>query len=130
MKRTTVLSKEYDLTIQLQHVPFIINAPKFVKPRVLAKNGKLIDLFPTLMGLAKVNHINYTLGSNLLDSTITKTASFVYLESRGEPTIGLLQDSLYYSKATRKDISSLYNLNTKEMVDIQKEKSSSCEKNG
>ncbi|MEE9407820.1 MAG: sulfatase-like hydrolase/transferase [Polaribacter sp.] len=119
MNPTEKYSKEYDLNIQLQHVPFFIHAPKYVKPKTISKNGKLIDLFPTVINLAKINHTNYTLGNNLLDSTNTKNASFVYLKINGEPAVGLLQDSLYYSKTIVTKTTGLYNLNKKEMNDIK-----------
>lgn len=121
MKRTNNYTKEYDLNIQLQHVPFFIHAPKFVQPKTITKNGKLIDVFPTIANLAKINHTNYTLGSNLLDTTQTENASFIYLKMKGEPAVGLLQDSLYYIKTTVTNSTSLYNLNTKELTDIQDE---------
>ena len=119
MKRTNHYIKEYDLNIQLQHVPFFIHAPKFTAPKTITKNGKLIDVFPTVAHLAKINHINYTLGSNLLDNTQTKNVSFVYLKIKGEPAVGLLQDSLYYTKTTMTNSTSLYNLNTEKLIDIQ-----------
>lgn len=121
MKRTENFTKEADLGIQSQHVPFFIHAPNFVKDSVISKNGMLIDLFPTVASLAKLNHTNYTLGSNLLDTTTTKTASFVYLTINGEPTAGLLQDSLYYSKSNIRKTSGLYNLKTKDVKDIKAE---------
>ena len=121
MKRTENFTKEHDLNIQLQHVPFFIHAPNYVKNETISKNGKLIDLFPTLASLAKVNHTNYTLGNNLLDSIPGKDASFVYLKINGEPAVGLLQDSLYYSKTTINKTAALYNLNTKDLNDIKDE---------
>ncbi|QNM86198.1 sulfatase-like hydrolase/transferase [Polaribacter pectinis] len=119
MNATEKYSKEYDLNIQLQHVPFFIHAPKYVQPKTITKNGKLVDLFPTLANLAKLNHTNYTLGNNLLDSTNTKNASFVYLKINGEPAAGLIQDSLYYSKTTITKTNGLYNLNKKDLKDIK-----------
>ncbi|WP_435414801.1 LTA synthase family protein [Polaribacter aestuariivivens] len=119
MKRTDLYSKEFDLNIQLQHVPFLIHAPKFVKPKVINKNGKLIDLFPTVASLAKINYTNYTLGNNLLDTTQTNTTSFVYLSINGEPAVGLLKDSLYYSKTNVTNTTGLYNLNQKSLIDLK-----------
>ena len=121
MKRTENYSKEHDLNIQSQHVPFFIHSPKFVEPKTITKNGKLIDLFPTLASLAKVNHTNYTLGNNLLDTIPIKTTSFVHLKINGEPAVGLLQDSLYYSKTNITKTSGLYNLKTKDLKDIKEE---------
>jgi phosphoglycerol transferase MdoB-like AlkP superfamily enzyme len=119
MTRTTLYAKEHDLNIQLQHVPFLIHAPKFIKPVVIEKHGKLIDLFPTVMSLAKINHTNYTLGNNLLDSSYTNTASFVYLGINGEPAVGLLKDSLYYSKTRITNTRGLYNLNEESLKDLK-----------
>ncbi|MFK8061076.1 MAG: LTA synthase family protein [Polaribacter sp.] len=121
MNRTENYTKEHDLNINLQHVPFFIHAPNYVKPAEISKNGKLIDLFPTVANLAKLNHTNYTLGHNLLDSVPEKTTSFVYLKINGEPAVGLLQDSLYYSKTTVTKTNGLYNLKTKELNDIKDE---------
>ncbi len=119
MTRTSLLPKEYDLNIETLHVPLIIHAPRFVKPKIIEKNGKIIDLFPTITNLAKVNHTNYTLGNNLLDSTNTKTSSFVYLKINGEPAVGLLKDSLYYSKTRVTNTSGLYNLNENSLTDLK-----------
>ncbi|QOD61206.1 sulfatase-like hydrolase/transferase [Polaribacter haliotis] len=121
MKRTDLYPKEFDLNIQLQHVPFLIHAPKFVAPETISKNGKLIDLFPTVASLAKINYTNYTLGNDLLDSTQTNTTSFVYLGINGEPAVGLLQDSLYYSKTNITNTTSLFNLKTKGLKDIKED---------
>ena len=123
MKRTEEYTKEYDLNIQSQHVPFIIHGPGFIAPEINLKNGNLIDLFPTVASLAKINHTNYTLGSNLLDSISNQSSSFVYLKINGEPAIGLIKDSLYYSKTIIGKATNLYNLNTKELKDIQNKNS-------
>ncbi|WP_299060540.1 LTA synthase family protein [uncultured Polaribacter sp.] len=121
MKRTENFTIEYDLNIELQHVPFFIHGPNFVKSETIAKNGKLIDLFPTLANLAKVNHTNYTLGNNLLDSIPKKSSSFVYYQFNGEPASGLIQDSLLYAKTKISKTTGLFNLNTSDIKDIQKE---------
>ena len=117
MNRTDQYTNEYDLNIQLQHVPFIIHAPQFVKPREITKNGKLIDMFPTVFSLLKMNHTNYTLGNNLLNSM--KTSSFIYLKINGEPAVGLLQDSMYYSRTNITKTKNLYNLNSKVLIDLK-----------
>ncbi|GAB7256667.1 LTA synthase family protein [Polaribacter sp. OB-PA-B3] len=121
MTRTELFSKEYDLNIQSQHVPFLIHAPKYVKPRVIKKNGKLIDLFPTLISLAKIDHTNYTLGNNLIDSTYTNSNSFIYLGIKGEPAVGIIKDSLYYYKTTVSNTNGLYNLKEKSLNDLKED---------
>ncbi|WP_299060044.1 LTA synthase family protein [uncultured Polaribacter sp.] len=121
MTRTELFSKEYDLNIQSQHVPFLIHAPKYVKPRVIKKNGKLIDLFPTLISLAKIDHTNYTLGNNLIDSTYTNSNSFIYLGIKGEPAVGIIKDSLYYYKTTVSNTNGLYSLKEKALNDLKED---------
>lgn len=120
MNRTEKFANEHDLNINLQHALMFIHAPKFVKSEVISKNGKLIDLFPTVMSLIKINHTNYTLGRNLLDTiNYKKPSSFVYLKMKGEPTVGLLQDSLYYYKTNISKTKGLFNLKSTNLVDIQ-----------
>ena len=120
MNRTDKFTNEYDLNIQLQHALFFIHAPEIVAPREISKNGKLIDMFPTVMSLIKMNHTNYTLGKNLLDTISTKkTSSFVYLKIKGEPAVGLVQDSLYYSRTNISKTKGLYNLKSKRLVDLK-----------
>ena len=46
MNRNHQYTNEHDLNINLQHALLFIHSPKFVKPEVITKNGKLIDLFP------------------------------------------------------------------------------------
>lgn len=121
MNQTEKYAKEYDLNIQLQHVPLIIHAPKLVAPKEVKTYGKLIDLFPTVMNLMKINHTNYTLGRNLLEENISeKSSSFVYLKVNGEPAVGIIQDSLYYTKTLITKTSSLYDLRTNSLEDISK----------
>lgn len=122
MNQTKKYAKEYELNIQLQHVPLIIHAPKIITPKEIKTYGKLVDLFPTVMGLMKINHTNYTLGRDLLnDSEATKSSSFVYLRMNGEPTIGILKDSLYFSKTLVSKTTGLYDLRTDTLEDISKE---------
>jgi phosphoglycerol transferase MdoB-like AlkP superfamily enzyme len=120
MNRNAQYTNEHDLNINLQHALLFIHAPNFVPSKVYQKNTKLIDLFPTVMGLLKMNHTNYTLGSNVLDTVSYKNpSSFVYLSMKGEPTVGILQDSLYYYKTNISKTKGLFNLDSKNMVDIK-----------
>ena len=121
MNRNSNYTNEHDLNINLQHVPFFIHAPKYTKNKEVSYNGKLIDMFPTVMSLLKMNYTNYTLGRDLLDSINYKNPnSFVYLRMQGEPTVGLLKDSLYYSKTNVTNTTGLYNLKSDKLEDISK----------
>ena len=128
MTKTNILPKEYDLNIETLHVPFLIHGPKFVKPSINKKNGKIIDLFPMLVNLAKLDHTNYTLGNNLLDTLQTNNTSFVYLKIKGEPAVGLIKDSLYYYKTNYTNASGLYNLKEKSLEDLKQNYPSKVQK--
>ncbi len=113
---------EDDLGIQRHHVPFFIHAPKYIEPQELDKYAKLIDLFPTVTSLAKIDYTNYTLGRDLLDSTYINTAAFVYLKSKGENAVGIIRDDFYYEKTNISKSSSLYDLRINSIEDIKVDK--------
>ncbi|WP_418645182.1 LTA synthase family protein [Tenacibaculum insulae] len=112
---------EDKLGILRHNVPFIIHAPKLFKPKTINQNAHLVDVVPTTMALAKINHTNYTLGINALDSLKTKRFSFVYKNIKGEPSSGILKDSLYYYKTVINKKYQLINLKSNSLKDISKE---------
>ncbi len=114
-------NNEDDLGIQVHHVPFFIHAPKYVKPQIVDKYAKLVDVFPTTTSIAKIDYTNYTLGSDLLDSTYTDTAAFVYIQSKGERAVGVIKDNYYYEKTNITKKAGLYSLDVDKVIDIQKE---------
>ena len=123
MKKLNFLkNNEDDLGVQVHHVPFFIHAPKYIKPQIIDKYAKLIDIFPTATSLAKVNYTNYTLGRDLLDSTSNNTAAFVYIQSKGEKAVGLLKDNFYYEKTNISKRTGLFSLQANTMKDIQLDK--------
>ena len=111
-------NNEINLGIQLNHVPFFIHAPKYVKPQVLDKYAKLIDVFPTATSLAKITYTNHTLGRDLLDSIPTNTVAFVYVQNKGEKAVGLIKDGFYYEKTNISKKTGLYKLETNPIKDI------------
>jgi phosphoglycerol transferase MdoB-like AlkP superfamily enzyme len=120
MKKLNFLeNNEDDLGIQVHHVPFFIHAPKYIKPQIVDKYAKLIDIFPTATSLAKINYTNYTLGRDLLDSTSINTAAFVYIQSKGEKAVGVLKDNFYFEKTNISKKTGLYSLQAKTVEDIQ-----------
>lgn len=56
----------YDLSLSYNHSPMVFYAPYLIKPSDSKKPGLQIDLFPTLMGFAKLPYINNTLGVDLM----------------------------------------------------------------
>ncbi|MFQ3297664.1 MAG: phosphoglycerol transferase MdoB-like AlkP superfamily enzyme [Polaribacter sp.] len=123
MKKLNFLkNSEDDLGIQVHHVPFFIHAPKYIKPQIIDKYAKLIDIFPTATSLAKVNYTNYTLGRDLLDTTSNNTAAFVYIQSKGEKAVGVLKDNFYFEKTNISKKTGLYSLQADTVKDIQRDK--------
>tara|TARA_B100000809_G_scaffold110921_1_gene109468 strand:- start:1968 stop:3965 length:1998 start_codon:yes stop_codon:yes gene_type:complete len=111
--------KDYALGLSVHHVPFFIHGPKFLKPQIIKKNGGLIDLFATIAGVAKLNYTNYTLGVDLLDSTKTKTVSFLDKRISGEPAAELLMGNYIYSRTMITNKKWLYSLKNDKLVDIK-----------
>ena len=114
-------STEDKLGILRHNVPFFIHAPKLLAPQKVNKNIHLVDVVPTTMALAKINHTNFTLGINALDSLKTNTFSFIYKNIKGEPSSGIIKDSLYYYKTVLNKNYQLINLNDNTLKDISKE---------
>ena len=123
MKKLNFLkNNEDDLGIQLHHATCFIHAPKYIKPQVINKHAKLIDIFPTATSLAKIDYTNYTLGRDLLDSTTTNTAAFVYTQNKGEKAVGLIKDGFYFEKTNISKKASLFSLKTDGINDIKLDK--------
>ncbi|CAL2101760.1 Phosphoglycerol transferase MdoB [Tenacibaculum sp. 190130A14a] len=123
MKKITHFKENEDKLGILRHnVPLFIYSPKYAAPQTIKKNINLIDIVPTTMELARIDYTNYTLGINALDSTLTKPASFIYKNIEGEPSAGLIIDSLYYYKTTTTKKQGLYNLNSTNLENIYKKK--------
>ncbi|MGB1170283.1 MAG: LTA synthase family protein [Flavobacteriaceae bacterium] len=118
MNKTESFKKEFDLGIQVHHVPLFIHAPKYLAPQKINKTAKLADLFPTLATIAKSDYTNYTLGSNALDTLKTDSFGFLYLKINGEPGIGLIQNDFYFTKTNYNNSTSLYKLSDEEKIDV------------
>lgn len=56
----------YDMSINYNHTPLIFYAPHiFKESKVISDIAGQIDIFPTIMGLLKINYANNTLGIDL-----------------------------------------------------------------
>ena len=118
----TFLEKdEYNLGLSVHHVPMFIHAPKYITPKIVNKQGGLVDLFATTASVAKQDYVNYTLGKNLLDSTETNTASFLFKKIAGEPAVELLQNNYSYTRTLITHKTALHSLKINELIDIQEQ---------
>lgn len=113
-------SNLFQLNLSVHNVPFFIHAPKLVQPKEIKKHTNLIDIMPTAAGLANIDYINYTLGTDALTENSTDY-SFLYSKIKGEPAITILKDSLLYTKTVSNNYSHLYDMNAKDYTtDIKK----------
>lgn len=119
MSATTNFKKEFDLGIEVNHVPFFIHAPKYIKPKVISKFTKLVDIFPTAASVAKAPYTNYTLGTNALDSTKTSNFAFIFNISNGEPSLTLLKNDFLYSKKIITNEAHLHKLSGESLDDYK-----------
>lgn len=60
------LPSNYDVPLSYNHVPFIVHAPGiFKKPEVRNQLANQIDIFPTIMGLLRLDYTQNTFGYDL-----------------------------------------------------------------
>ncbi|ATL47582.1 hypothetical protein COR50_10610 [Chitinophaga caeni] len=67
---------EYKIGVFETHVPLIIYNPATLKPAVKHEAGSLLDVYPTVAGLTGMGYTNYTLGTDLLDTTRAEHYAF------------------------------------------------------
>ncbi|MCB9361158.1 MAG: sulfatase-like hydrolase/transferase [Flavobacteriales bacterium] len=77
----------YDLSLNYNHIPFLIYAPNLItSPKLFNKIGGQIDVYPTLMNLLKLPYTNTTLGIDLF----TESRPFMYFNA--DDKIGVIDD--------------------------------------
>jgi len=56
----------YEVPLAYHHVPLLIHAPGWVEPRTLDGFGTQADLPATILGALRINHVDNTLGKDLM----------------------------------------------------------------
>ncbi len=103
------MPKSYtDLKFSAVHTPFLIYAPKLLKPARYSKVGSQVDVMPTLAGLFNMRYVNSTLGRDLLDDRFDQNRMAFVIYHSPEPEIGLLQSPYYVTQRGTKGIPSLH----------------------
>jgi len=98
-------------TLTMNHVPFLIYAPKLLAPKKIMEACSQLDVLPTAAGLCNISYANGALGRDLLDSVhITgKNFAFIYTDY-----LGVVQGSYFYRrqlKTAREEMVSVVNNN-------------------
>jgi phosphoglycerol transferase MdoB-like AlkP superfamily enzyme len=107
----------YDVPLSYFHSPMIFYSPALIKPIVYNDVGLQIDLFPTLMGFAKLPYVNNTFG---IDLTREKRP-FSYFSA--DEKLGCLNQE--YFMVIRKDNNeSLYKYRNKDLTNYLNENKS------
>jgi phosphoglycerol transferase MdoB-like AlkP superfamily enzyme len=68
---------EYELAIGGVRVTCFMYSPKHVTPQRISEPGSLLDVYPTVAEMVGMPFKNYTLGTNLFDSTRKEKYAFV-----------------------------------------------------
>lgn len=79
-----------------EHVPLVFYAPSLVRPQQRTEVVSMIDVMPTIAGLAGVNYTNSTLGRDLLNGQTINNGAFIIYHDEGR--IGLVTNDYYFTK--------------------------------
>lgn len=109
---------EYAMGIWEVHVTAFIYAPQFFKPQRVNTPANLIDLYPTMAHVAGIPFHNYTLGTNILDST-RQHYSFICYWRNGSFFYGLLGKNFLYEMSKDKTKTNLYALHQNPLQDVK-----------
>lgn len=79
------------LGLESNHVPHIIYAPRYLKPRVIEESVGLVDVLPTVAGMLGLNYRNTTLGRDFqMPAPEGERANFVVLQEGPSPIYGMV----------------------------------------
>lgn len=100
-----------DLELTSYHVPLVLYHPRLAaNPRRLSKPANLVDVLPTIAGLAQIPYINSTLGRDLLDPRFDRERyAFTILHEAG-PQIGILDHQFYFRMSVDESQKGLHRL--------------------
>lgn len=110
---------EYELGSGMEHVPCIIYSPALVKPQQVTKAGSLLDVYPTVAKLAGIPFKNYTLGTDLLDSTHTGRYAFISYVKNLQWYVASIGDQYLYEINKKNGKTALYDLKGDALKDVQ-----------
>ncbi|MCF6241169.1 MAG: hypothetical protein L3J74_07480 [Bacteroidales bacterium] len=117
------LNVNYDIALNYHHEPFIIFAPKILKPKLFSKIGGQIDVFPTIMGILKQSYVNNTLGIDL----IHENRPYIFINA--DDKIGVLDNQFFLilKKPGDKALYKYNNLDKTNYINTYKSKADSME---
>jgi len=110
---------EYELGSGMEHVPCIIYSPKLIAPQTVTRPGSLLDVYPTVARLAGMPFRNYTLGTDLLDTTFTNRYAFISYVKNLQWYVATIGDQYLYEINKKSGQTALYDLKGDPLKDVQ-----------
>jgi len=93
-EHTPQFESDFDLTGL--HVPLVIYAPKFIKPKTYDKVASQVDMLPTVAALAAKGYTNTTMGRDLLNPDFDSERYAFTITHENNPNLGLVSDGYYF----------------------------------
>ncbi len=95
------------------HVPHIYYAPKLLKPRVIDEAVSLVDVMPSMAGLAGIPYRNTTMGRDI-NNPAPEGERIVFTKDSGKmkPMIGAVSKNFMYRIRYGSDYEALHDLNS------------------
>lgn len=101
---------EYEMGTGQVHVTSFIYAPGFFKPRVITEPASLLDLYVTFARYVGLPFTNYTLGTDLFDSSRRPRYDFIWYRKNGQLCYGLMGSRYLYEMQGSTNRTALYDL--------------------
>ncbi|MBW8684094.1 LTA synthase family protein [Chitinophaga rhizophila] len=112
---------EYELIIGGVHATCFIYCPALAKPKVVDYAVSLVDIYPTMAKLAGVPAKNYTLGRDMLDTTITNRYAFAIYLKNLQPYMSVIGERYQYEINTSSQKSYLYDMQGDPLKDVRQQ---------
>jgi phosphoglycerol transferase MdoB-like AlkP superfamily enzyme len=112
---------EYELISGGVHAACFIYCPALVKPRVIDYAVSLVDIYPTMAKLVGMPAKNYTLGQDMLDTTLTNRYAFATYAKNLQTYISLIGERYQYEINTYTQKTYLYDMQGDPLKDVQQQ---------
>jgi phosphoglycerol transferase MdoB-like AlkP superfamily enzyme len=101
---------EYEMGTGQVHVTAFIYSPHYFKPQRITEPASLLDLYATFARYTGMPFTNYTLGTDIFDSTRKKRYDFIWYRKNGQLCYGLMGSRFLYEMQEDNKATRLYDL--------------------
>jgi phosphoglycerol transferase MdoB-like AlkP superfamily enzyme len=110
---------EYEMGTGQVHVTAFIYSPHYFKPQRIARPASLLDLYATFAAYTGQGFTNYTLGTDIFDSTRKDPYDFIWFRKNGQLCYGMIGSRFLYEMQESTGVTSLYDLKADPLKDVQ-----------